>query len=201
MAMKIYAENLISEEFVSHIWNSGHFAKDALRAKDGRKIEVIRQGRWNNDSGADFRDAEIKIDGQISRGDVELHVRGSHWRLHHHHINPRYNSTILHVVMWDDGISLLTRKQNGERIPTLVLCDYLNSPIGRLWKTINTAEEPSPCQRRAKSMTPEALGKLLDRAGMDRFSQKTKLYAGHLEEISGDQLLYPSSTVMEVEIS
>ena len=134
--LRVYGENLIGEKFVSHIWDGGHFAKDALRAKDGRKIEVVYQGEWNDDSGADFRNAEIKIDGQVQRGDVELHVRSSHWRVHHHNVDPRYNKTILHVVLWDDSIRLLTRKQNGELIPTLILYDYLDSSIGKLWKTI-----------------------------------------------------------------
>ena len=102
---RVYGESFIGEKFVSHIWDSGHFAKDALRAKDGRELEVLHHGQWNDDAGADFCNAEVRIDGQVWKGDVEVHVRGSLWRVHHHDVDPRYNSTILHVVMWDDGIS------------------------------------------------------------------------------------------------
>jgi len=189
--MRVYGESFIGEKFVSHIWDGGHFAKDALRAKDGRKIEVISRGQWNYDSGADFRNAEIKVGDQVQKGDVEIHVRYSHWRVHHHDVNPRYNSTILHVVMWDDGIKLLTRKQNGELIPTLILCDYLDSSIGKLWKTIEGGEEePSPCRTKAETMTLQSIGKVLDRAGMDRFARKTKVFGDRLQEIGEDQLLY-----------
>jgi len=195
--MKVYGESFIGEKFVSHIWDGGHFAKDALRAKDGRKIEVIYQGQWNDDSGADFRNAEIKIDGQIRKGDVEVHVRSSHWRVHHHDVDPRYNNTILHVTMWDDGISLLTRKQNGQCIPTLILYDYLDSSIGKLWKTIEEGEEePSPCRRKAETMMPEAIGEVLDRAGMDRFLHRARAFEERLEAGEGlmpsriDQSLY-----------
>ena len=186
-----YRENFIGEKFVSHIWDGGHFAKDALRTKDGRKLEVIYKGQLNSDSGADFHNAEIRIDSQILKGDVEVHVKNSHWRVHHHHRNPRYNDTILHVVMWDDSISLLVKRQDGERIPTLVLYDYLDSSIGKLWKKIEENEDtPGPCREKAEMLTLETIGTLLDRAGMERFFRKTDEIEQSLEEKGVDQLLY-----------
>lgn len=191
---KVYRDSSIDENFVSHIWDSGHFAKDALRTKDGRNLEVIYHGEKNDDSGADFHNAEIRIDGRICKGDVEIHVKNSHWRAHRHHTNPRYNSAILHVAMWDDSISLLTRKQNGEYIPTLVLYDYLEGSIGKLWKTIENGEEkPTLCRGKVKAMTLEAIGAVLDRAGMDRFLLRTQVFQKRLEHLEGkdeDQLLY-----------
>lgn len=186
-----YRENFIGEKFVSHIWDGGHFAKNALRAKDGRKIEVIYRGQLNSDSGADFHNAEIKIGDQVLKGDVEIHVKSSQWRIHHHDVNPRYNNTILHVVMWDNSISLLVRKQDGERIPTLVLYDYLDNSIGKLWKKLEEGEEePSPCRRKAETLAPETIGAVLDRSGMDRFLHKTREFEQRLEENNADQLLY-----------
>lgn len=188
---KVYGEKFIGEKFVSHIWDGGHFAKNALRTKDGRRLKVIYKGQWNEDSGADFRNAEIRINGQVQKGDVEVHVKGSHWRVHHHDVNPIYNNTILHVTMWDDSISLLTRKQNGERIPTLILYDYLDNSIGKLWKTIEAdAEDLRPCCAKAETMTREAIGMILDGAGVDRFFLKTKVFERRLEENNEDQLLY-----------
>ncbi len=187
---RTYAEDFIGEKFVSHIWDGGHFAKGSLRSKDGRKVEVLYQGQWNDDSGADFHDAEVKIDGQIQKGDVEVHVRGSDWRVHHHDVDPRYNNTILHVVMWDDSFNLLTRKQNGEHIPTIILYDYLDSSIGKLWKRIEEEKKPLllPCCEKAERMAQGNLGAILDRAGMDRFLLKAKLLEGRLQESS--ELLY-----------
>ena len=190
----MHRDSSIDERFVSYIWDNGHFAKGAMRAKDGRKIEVIYQGQRNDDSGADFHNAEIRVDGQTHKGDVEVHVKNSHWRAHRHNVNPRYNNTILHVAMWDDSISLLTRKQNGEYVPTLVLYDYLDDSIGKLWKAIESGEEkPILCRRKAEAMTLEAIGKVLDRAGMDRFLLRTQVFQKRLEHLEGndtDQLLY-----------
>jgi len=186
-----YRGNFISEKFVSHIWDSGHFAKDNLRAKDGRKIEVIYPGRLNSDSGPDFHNAEVRIGDQILKGDVEIHVKSSHWRMHHHDVNSRYNSTVLHVVMWDDNISLLVRKEDGERIPTLALYDYLDSSIGKLLKKMEDGEEePGPCRKKAEALSPEAIGTILDRAGMERFTRKASTFEQQLEKSSAEQLLY-----------
>lgn len=197
--LRVRNEAFISEKFVSHIWDGGHFTKEALRAKDGRRIEVIYQGQWNDEEGADFNNAEIKINGQIFRGDVEIHVRGSHWRMHNHDLDPIYNSTILHVVMWDDSIKLLTKKQNGELIPTLVLYDFLDSSIGKLLKTIEKgSKRQNPCYtsytKSEKKAEPEHIGRILDSAGMSRFLFKAKMFEESAKDASKgasiDQLLY-----------
>ena len=178
-------DDSVDEKFVSHVWGRGHFTKDNLRAKDGRRIELISRGQRNDDSGADFRNAEIRIGGQLQKGDVEIHVKNSHWRAHRHDANPNYNDTILHVVMWDDCIGLLTRKQNGERIPTLILCDHLDRPIGMIWKTLeNHEEEPPPCCNIAESMSLEGIGKILDDAGIERFHHRVKIIEQKLKENS-----------------
>ena len=186
---KVYSDRFIDERFVSHIWNGRYFAGDSLRTKDGRKLEIIYRGWQNGDSGADFREAEIRIDGEIHKGDVEVHVRSSHWRVHHHDANPRYNDIMLHVVMWDDGGGLLTKKQNGEYIPTLVLADYLDRPIGKLWKAIDkSCAEEMPC--RMENVNPESIGAILDRAGMERFLSKAGVFSELLEKNTENQVLY-----------
>lgn len=184
-------DNSIDERFVIRIWDSGLFVEDALRAKDGRKIEVIHRGQRNDGSGADFHDAEIRVNGLLQKGDVEIHVKNSHWRVHHHDSDPRYNKTILHVAMWDDSIGLLVKKQDGEHIPTLVLYDYLDRPVGKLWKIIeDKGEKPEPCREKAGSITQEVIGTILYRAGMDRFLQRAQALEECLGEKDLNQLLY-----------
>ncbi|MBM3212364.1 DUF2851 family protein, partial [Candidatus Poribacteria bacterium] len=96
--MKISQDNSIEEKFVCQIWDSGYFMKEKLRAKDGRRILVNYSGQWNDEEGADFHNAELTIGDQIHKGDVEIHLKGSHWQNHHHGMDPLYNDTILHVV-------------------------------------------------------------------------------------------------------
>jgi len=180
----------IGEIFVTHIWNSGHFVKNNLKAKDGRKIEVLHPGQWNNDAGADFHNASIKIDGRIYTGDVEVHTKVSEWRIHHHDRNPRYNNTILHVSLWDGGINLLAKKQNGEFIPNLILCDYLDGSIGKLLRTINDGKNPCLCSSKVSNMSPESLCAIIDNASLNRLKAKSKAFEEQFESKSEDQVLY-----------
>ena len=180
----------IGEKFVSHVWDGGHFIKTNLRAKDGRELEILHPGEWNTDAGADFRNARIKIDGETFIGDIEIHVKNSDWRIHHHDRNPKYNSTILHVAFWDGGISLLTRKQNGEYIPTLILCDYIDRSIGRMWRIIENEENPCPHSVTISSMNPELLREILNQTGAERLIAKSKKFDEQIGIKGVDQTLY-----------
>ncbi|MBD3184895.1 DUF2851 family protein [Candidatus Poribacteria bacterium] len=193
---RYYEESLVEETFVKEIWDGGYFSKDRLRAKDGRRIEILSPGHFNEDTGADFREAQVRMDGKMLEGDVELHVKCSHWKTHRHHTNPRYNQTILHVVMWDDSIKLLTKKQNGQVIPTLILYNYLQDSIGKLWKQIkeDNKAKPLPCNKRWQLMRHEDVCSILDKAGMDRFYQKAldmeeKAAKSHLDQVFYQELM------------
>jgi hypothetical protein len=179
----------IVENFVNHVWDKGYFIKNNLRAKDGRKIEILCPGEWNTDSGADFRNASIKVDGEICKGDVEVHVRSSDWRIHHHDKDPKYNSTILHVALRDSGINLLAKKQNGDRIPTLVLFDYLDRSIGRLWKAMENNKNSYPCLDKV-SKKADTLCSILDNAGMERLNSKSKAFQEQFGIKGENQALY-----------
>ncbi len=183
----IFQDRTIDEKFLIYVWDNGHFSKDNLRAKDGRKVEIINKGQWNEESGADFHDAEIKINGRLYKGDIEIHLRNSDWRVHHHDKDPAYNNTILHVALWDSGISLLTKKQNGERIPTLILHSYLDRSINRLWKNIEVKNVTRTCNNILES---PALEKVLDELGMDRFSKKVKAFEEIISDENKEQILY-----------
>lgn len=61
-------------------------------------IEVIDPGTLNNDVGADFVNAKIKIGDLLWVGSIEIHTDARDWINHQHESNPLYNSVILHVV-------------------------------------------------------------------------------------------------------
>jgi hypothetical protein len=64
----------LNENFISRIWLNEEYY-DALFTSDGREIKVINFGIPNSDSGADFKDATVKIDDVIYSGDVEIQNR------------------------------------------------------------------------------------------------------------------------------
>ena len=89
-----------------------------MTTNDMRHVRVLDPGLLNTDSGPDFFNAKVEIDGQLWVGNIEMHVRASDWRRHGHDKDSAYDSVILHVVDKDDAPVYRT---NGERIPQLVL--------------------------------------------------------------------------------
>lgn len=80
----------------------------------GSEIEVLDPGRLNTDSGPDFFNSKIIMDGIEWAGNVEIHVKASDWHRHGHHADPAYDGIILHVV----GVSdCRIHRSDGSLIP------------------------------------------------------------------------------------
>jgi hypothetical protein len=109
------------------LWMNGSLLTQKLCATNRSMVQVLEPGARNLDAGPDFLDALIRIDGEIIRGDVEIHVQAADWYAHHHDRDPRYNRVILHVVSLANQAGLSARRQNGSLVPTLNLDQYLQS--------------------------------------------------------------------------
>ena len=91
-----------------------------LRTTDGRRLDIVHRGTWTNGFGPDFQDAMICLDGaELRTGSVELHLRTRGWTDHGHHLDPRYNTVVLHVVAEHDWVR--TVRQDGVEVPVLHL--------------------------------------------------------------------------------
>ncbi|MCZ6679018.1 MAG: DUF2851 family protein, partial [Candidatus Poribacteria bacterium] len=182
----------IDEHFVQTVWNDQRFFAFDLQSTDGRPIQVLKPGIWNSDTGPDFVQAEILIDGKLHTGDVEVHVRSSEWYDHKHHLNPRYNRVILHTVFWNDDINLRTRLQNGKRTPTLELLDRLDAPISDLFDERQEAQAASidGCHVTGKSLNIQRLQSVFDKLGEERLLEKADAMRSLLVGLDFEQLLY-----------
>ncbi|RKY03402.1 hypothetical protein DRP77_06165 [Candidatus Poribacteria bacterium] len=159
----------IDEEVVIRIWERRLF--DELRTTDGRPVTVLSPGE-RREGGPDFANAHILIGAEAVKGDVEVHVNASDWYSHEHHLDPLYNNVVLHVVMWDDGVSLLTRKEDGGRIPTVELHDKLRMPLEEILKEMRVPSA-KPCAKAGEK--PERVLNLLDQLGWERLLEKVDL--------------------------
>jgi hypothetical protein len=186
----------VDENLVHHIWDDQHFANTNLRATDGRDIKILKTGFWNGDAGPDFVKAEVIIDGKLYSGDVEVHVKSSEWQVHGHHTDPKYNKVIIHVVLWDDAINLRTEKQNGEKIPTLALCDCLDETIGKLLDDFhqkpmeNVTVVPKDCRANSAQLDLDKLAKVLESIGQERFIEKIENIQKRFRDYDLEQVLY-----------
>ena len=182
----------IDEHFVQTVWNEQRFLNFDFKSTDGRSIQVIKPGFWNSNEGPDFVHAEILIDGDLYAGDVEIHINSSGWYNHKHHLDPRYNRVILHVVYLNDDINLRTRLQNGNRIPTLEILNRLDAPIGDLFDERRESQEISTdeCRVTGKALKIERVQSVFDDLGQERLVEKADGMRNLLIRVDFEQVLY-----------
>jgi hypothetical protein len=108
----------VTEIALCAAWHSG--AATTLQTVSGETIEIVHRGAWTHGLGPDFRDALILFAGrELRAGSIEIHHRTRGWTDHHHHLDPAYNSVILHLVAHHDGSQ--TRRQDGAIVPVAEL--------------------------------------------------------------------------------
>lgn len=125
------------EAILQVIWNE-QLIEPRLTTVDGRTVEVLFPGVWNVGAGPDFQDASVRIDGELKRGPVELHLRPSAWDQHGHQHDPEYDDVILHVV-WDnpDG-----RKTHPPTVPLLTVEPVVTTDVNQLISSIDVSNYP-----------------------------------------------------------
>src|SRR5690554_179923 len=90
--------NAIPEDFLHFIWENRLFHARNLHTVNGESLEIINTGHRNTDSGPDFFNARVKIDGTLWAGNVEIHKKASDWDKHQHTNDKAYSNVILHAV-------------------------------------------------------------------------------------------------------
>jgi len=178
--------NNLPERQIVKIWQ--HLLnRTELATEDGEPIKIIYPGRMNDDRGADFRDVVIATRRGVVKGDIEVHVKSSDWRVHQHHRDPVYNRVVLHIVMRNDAKSA-TNRHNGKGIPTLALDKFMKSPISQwldLPSSLNT-----PCLKATECLTTDIIAEFLDTAGKERFLTKAAEFQANLAQTEASQTLY-----------
>ena len=133
----------------------------------GRSLRVISRGTWNHDSGPDFLNAKIEIDGKIVTGHVEIHCKTSHWAVHGHQDDPMYEQVILHVVAVNDR-----SPANAPKLPMV--------PLFVLPKNFEKTNKDQPgekdglCSALFTRMPDSAIHKFVSDAGLERMRLKSQ---------------------------
>jgi hypothetical protein len=182
----------VPEVLVQHLWAEQRFDRSALQTTTGAPVSIHDPGTLNTDSGPDFLNAHVEIDGMTWRGAVEIHTTSGDWFAHHHHEDLRYNSVVLHVTlhvdMWTGG--LLRADQT--TLPELVLSPRLRRPLRRLLHRFRTqAETDLLCAPHWASVPDAVRASWIQQLAQERMHEK----AARLEERfqtcpTVDQLLF-----------
>lgn len=180
-----------SEEFLYHIWDAQHLKKN-LKTISGKKLIIKFPGRWNTDSGPDFKDAILEINGKIQKGDIEIDLTSYHWKSHSHNENPEFNGVLLHIVYEDNGKYPFTINEDGGKIEILEIKEQLTDDINKLLKHYSGkpySEKDKTCKLFNKINKDETI-QLLTKMGMMRFEKKIKRFSAEHFFSDFDQLIY-----------
>lgn len=169
------------EQLLHYVWKHKIFPLKELKTKDGYLIEVIDTGLHNNDSGPDFFNAKIKINGTLWIGNIEIHDRASDWYLHGHDKDKAYDSVILHVVT---EIDCEVYRADKELIPQVRLTcpEY----IIHNFETLVQADRFPPCHRIVKSLPSLMVHSWMSALQTERFSAKADVIMERLKKNSGN---------------
>lgn len=176
----------MKEDFLHLLWQQQLFtcAPD-FDFPAGPGLQVLRTGFRNRLAGPDFLQASLKIGGMEWAGAVEIHVRASEWTRHRHHLDPAYNSVILHVVWENDAPA---RRADGTEVPVLEVKDKV--PLGVLLRYREIMETPPsgnlPCSAFLPGMEPVRMLAMLDQTLAQRLERKASAALHLLERVRGN---------------
>jgi hypothetical protein len=155
------------EGLLQYIWQHRLWLSEDMVTNDGRKVRVIDPGRLNTDAGPDFFNAKVEIDGHLWVGNVEIHVRASDWKRHHHDEDPAYDSVILHVVEKDDAP---VHRINGELIPQVEL--RVSPRFNECYDRLVNATVELPCASRLKEVPSLTVTEWIEALAFERLHSK-----------------------------
>ncbi len=157
----------MNEDFLHYIWTYRLFDDQNLFSDQGHRLCLIDTGRLNRDSGPDFFEARIEIDGLLWVGNVEIHLKSSDWYKHHHDSDTAYNNVILHVVYENDVDVVLS---NGRLLPCLKL-EISEQYLDR-YQSLMSSQLWIPCQRDIPKLNNFFVSHWLDRMLLERLERK-----------------------------
>ncbi|HRI00379.1 MAG TPA: DUF2851 family protein [Saprospiraceae bacterium] len=183
------AQTQIQEDLLQFIWKLKFFSSQtALKSTEGQAIEIIQAGNYNHNQGPDFLLAKVKIDEITWVGNIEIHVRTSHWLQHRHQDDPAYQNVILHVVYEND----LATKHPKLPKHCLELKNYISPELLENYRKLKSASQGIACSGSINSVDKIYISDQLERMLAERWQQKVRRMQLDLKEHLQDweELLY-----------
>ncbi len=159
-------------EIVLHGWWQRRLWREPLRTTDGQVVEVLFPGRPSSQGGPDFRGAQVKLDGFLWIGDVEIDATPKAWFSHQHHQNPAFQTVILEVV-WEVEGDTSVYDVMGRSIPVLALAPFVAETVD---VPRRLGSVPFPCAPVAREVGESHWQAVYDRLGEERLRTRHASY-------------------------
>lgn len=157
------------EEYLHQIWKTKRLPMHDLQLIDGRNLTIQQVGWHNHESGPDFFNGSIELDGIKWNGNIEIHIKSSDWYAHQHQIDPAYDNVILHVVYKYDKPVIV----NGEELPTLELKSYLDQNDWSSYDSLIKNQTWIPCEKSIQDVDELFVSMQIENALIERLERKS----------------------------
>lgn len=168
------------EELIHYCWKHKLLPLGGLKTTEGKVVEVIDPGLHNRNSGPDFFNAKVKIDGTLWVGNVEIHDKASDWFAHGHDHDAHYDNVILHVVGRADAEATTAR---GMMLPQLKL--EVPQEVRNHYKELLTIDQYPPCYQIIPDLSKLMLHSWMSALQTERLEQKTEAIRQRADDCGG----------------
>lgn len=170
------------EYLLHYVWKHRLYGSDALVTDQGEPVDVIDPGLHNmQQSGPDFFNAKVRVNGVMWAGNVEIHERSSDWYRHHHDRDAAYNNVVLHIA---SQLDTEVRTCDGRVLPQLKL--EVPAGLAANYRELLAEETYPPCYRvipQVKGLTANAW---MSRLTVERLEEKMRRADNYLKLTGGD---------------
>lgn len=162
----------MKEAFLHYVWQYKLFSSKGLQTTKGAEILLLKSGLHNQNSGPDFLNSELIIDGQKWVGNVEIHLKSSDWYAHNHETDINYDAVILHVVFEDDATVFM---KNNVALPTLELKTKISEKVLQNYQNLfRNTQNWIPCEKDIDTVAVFLRNNWIERLYIERLEQKSK---------------------------
>ena len=166
------------------IWKYRLLQQQEFTGTRGEAIRVVAVGEHNHNSGPDFFNAKISINGILLAGNVEIHVKTSDWLRHDHQHDKAYNNLVLHVVYEHDA----ELQQNQEfNVSVLELKQLVKPSLLDAYRELEHSRQVIPCGKSIGAVPDFHWTSWLERLAVERLERKAS-YMAHVFGYSGNDL-------------
>lgn len=171
----------MNEDFLHFIWQHKLYKLNDQQTEDGQHLEIIHPGIRNVDSGPDFFNAKVKLDGTLWAGNIEIHINESDWNTHGHQNDHAYDNVILHIVA---NTELGTHTTTGRDVPVWKI-EYSNT-IAQQYQSLFFNDRWIPCEHDLQHIDQFYFTQWIDRMLIERLEEKSDLINQLLKTYSYD---------------
>ena len=161
----------MQEDFLHYVWKHKAFSSTSLKTESGESIVILKLGEHNHNSGPDFFNAQLNIDGQLWAGNVEIHIKSSDWYVHGHEKNKAYDNVILHVV-WEHDTEVF--RSDNSVIPTLELKPIVNRNLITNYYALVSSKSWINCETHYPEVDDFVLDNWIERLYIERLERKSR---------------------------